>query len=177
MSRANSFFIAELLHRIPNGSQTRQETRERATIVRPQNEVNELENAAFPTLSLPRPVARVALAAIEGSGRFGRRWKAWSRRLGLFDTSNITVLADGAKWIWEEQRKLLTEADGVLDIFHALEHFASAARSVYGDGTDEAAAWLESSRTVALAGAWPAIEQHITTARNTWPDSPAKQQS
>lgn len=43
------------------------------------------------------PVARVAFAAIERSERFGHRWKAWSRRLGLFDLSRITLLADEAK--------------------------------------------------------------------------------
>ena len=43
------------------------------------------------TRSLLAPSARVAFAAIERSDRFGRRWKAWSRRLGLFDTSCITL--------------------------------------------------------------------------------------
>ena len=45
----------------------------------------------------------VAFAAIEKSQRFGSRWKQWARRLGILDPSIVTVLADGAKWIWEEQ--------------------------------------------------------------------------
>lgn len=132
---------------------------------------------AWATRTLPTPVARVAFAAIERSERFGRRWKAWSRRLGLFDISNITLLADGAKWIWEEKRKHLTPAGGVLDIFHNLEHFAAAGRSLYGDGTNEATAWLDKSRQVVLHDDWPAIERHITTTRESFPDSPKKQQS
>jgi hypothetical protein len=130
------------------------------------------------TRNLPKPVARVAFAAIERSDRFGRRWKAWSRRLGLFDVSNITLLADGAKWIWEEKRKHLTQASGVLDIFHNLEHFAATARSLYGECvSDEAADWLETSRKVILTGDWSAIERHITTTRESFPGSPKKQQS
>ena len=97
--------------------------------------------------------------------------------LGLFDISNITLLADGAKWIWEEKRKHLTHANGVLDIFHNLEHFAAAGRSLYGDGTNEATTWLDKSRQVVLHGDWPEIERHITTTRESFPDSPRKQQS
>lgn len=83
--------------------------------------------------TLPAPKVRVAFAAIEKSEDFGRRWKAWRKRLGLADTSAITVLADGAKWIWEEQRKHLRDADGVLDIFHVLEHIAQTAKVLHAD--------------------------------------------
>ena len=93
----------------------------------------------------------MAFAAIEQSGRFGRRWKQWARRLGILDTSNVTVLADGAKWIWEEQLNHLRGAEGVLDIFHALEHIAETARCVYGEGTDEASQWLAKGRTALLS--------------------------
>ena len=51
---------------------------------------------------LPSPHVRVAFAAIEKSDRFGARWGRWTRRLGIRDTSQISVLADGAAWIWEE---------------------------------------------------------------------------
>jgi hypothetical protein len=47
------------------------------------------------------------------------RWNAWRKRLGLVDTSGVSVLADGAKWIWEEQRRQLREAESVLDVHHA----------------------------------------------------------
>jgi len=124
---------------------------------------------------LPRPVARVAFCAIERSDRFGRRWKQWARRLGILDTSHVTVLADGAKWIWEEQIKHLRGADGVLDVFHALEHVAAAARSLHGEGTTEAADWLDSCRGTLLGQGWTAIHNSITTTRESL-TSPAQQQ-
>ncbi len=129
------------------------------------------------TRSLPAPVARVAFAAIERSDRFGRRWNAWSRRLGLFDQSRITLLADGAKWIWEEKRKHLTQAGGVLDIFHNLEHFAAVSRNLYGDGTAAAEKWLETSRQVVLGSDWPEIERHLTATRESLAGAPAREQS
>jgi hypothetical protein len=51
---------------------------------------------------LPAPTVRLAFVAIEDRESFGSRWKAWRERLGLADASAATVLADGAKWIWEE---------------------------------------------------------------------------
>ncbi len=89
------------------------------------------------TRTLPAPRVRVAFAAIEASDRFGSRWSQWCRRLGILDTENITVIADGAKWIREEQLNHLPAAEGMLDIFHAVEHVAETARSVFGEGTPE----------------------------------------
>ena len=45
------------------------------------------------TRDLPKPHTRIAFAAIENSDSFGSRWKAWRKRLGLADTSAITILA------------------------------------------------------------------------------------
>ncbi len=109
---------------------------------------------------LPKPAASVAFAAIEASEDFGRRWKAWCKRLGLQDTSAITVLADGAKWIWEEQRKHLIGAEGVLDIFHALKHVAATAQVLH-QSPAESEAWTTAARTVLLEQGWTGIETMI----------------
>ncbi len=115
--------------------------------------------------TLPAPESRVSFAAIERSDRFGRRWKQWARRLGILDTSNVTVLADGAKWIWEEQLNHLRGAEGVLDIFHALEHVSDTAKKLYGERTPAATAWTDATRSLLLAGGWNAISQHIATTK------------
>ena len=114
---------------------------------------------------LPSPTVSVSFAAIEVSDRFGRRWNQWARRLGILDTSNITVLADGAKWIWEEQLTHLRGASGVLDIYHALQHIAETSRVLFGGGTDEAAAWLDEGRTILIAEGWLGISSFIDATR------------
>ena len=114
---------------------------------------------------LPAPTTRVAFAAIEGSARFGKRWTPWRRRLGILDSSHVTVLADGAKWIWEEQLNHLRGAEGVLDIFHAVEHLASTARTLYGEGTERTAEWLEQGRQALLSDGWQGITQLISQTR------------
>ena len=107
---------------------------------------------------LPRPKVRVPFAAIEKSTDFGKRWKAWRRRLGLPDASAITVLADGAKWIWEEQFKHLHGADGVLDIFHAWQHLWDLSKVLH-DEPEETTLWTDQARTVLLESGWTGIDE------------------
>ena len=125
---------------------------------------------------LPSPHGRVAFAAIEKSDRFGTRWGQWSRRLGIRDTSQITVLADGASWIWEEAAMHFAGASGVLDIYHALEHVEQTAKILCGEGTPAAACWSASARGKLLSGGWPAISQHLAQACKTF-HKPAKRTS
>ena len=67
------------------------------------------------------------------------------------------MLADGAKWIWEEQRKHLTQADGVLDLFHVIEHLTATSQALLGD-PDEAKTWAELARHTLLHEGWDGIE-------------------
>jgi len=122
---------------------------------------------AWATRKLPATNVRVAFAAIEKSDRFGSRWHRWTKRLGIRDTSKVSVLADGARWIWEQASLHLAGADEVLDVYHALEHLAETSRAIHGEGTDAAAAWLEGCRKQLLAGGWPAIVREIAATRKT----------
>jgi hypothetical protein len=119
---------------------------------------------------LPRPHVRVAFAAIEKSDRFVSRWGHWSRRLGVQRTSE---LSDGAPWIWEGASMHFAGHDGVLDIYHALEHVAEATRGLFGEGTEEAAQWLETSREALLSGGWDNMWQVLrdmkeAVSRSRW---------
>ena len=123
--------------------------------------------------TLPRPKVRIAFAAIEKSEEFGRRWKAWRKRLGLPDPSAITVLADGAKWIWEEQRKHLRTAEGVLDIFHAWQHLSDLSKLLH-DQPEDVAAWTDQARSILLRSGWSGIAVLLQTAAETAPDAVAQ---
>jgi hypothetical protein len=128
------------------------------------------------TRTLPAVNSRVAFAAIERSDRFGRRWKQWARRLAILDTSNVSVLADGAKWIWEEQQNHLRGATGVLDIFHAVEHIAEVSRDLFGAGTQEASEWLNDGRKILISRGWSGISEWIAQTRGKF-RSPRKRKS
>lgn len=120
--------------------------------------------AQWDTRTLPAPEVRIAFAAIEESDTFGRRWTAWRRRLGLPDTSAVTVLADGARWIWEEQRKHLRDADGVLDVYHALQHIAATGQALFSQ-TDAATAWTDAARHILLRDGWEGIDAFLTAEK------------
>jgi hypothetical protein len=113
---------------------------------------------------LPSPHVRVAFAAIEKSDRFSARWGRWTQRLGIRDTREISVLADGAAWIWEEVSMHFPRATGVLDIYHALDHITGVAKTIYGEETVRCQRWIESVRSAVLSGGWPAARQRLRTA-------------
>lgn len=115
---------------------------------------------------LPKPHVRVAFAAIEKSQRFGSRWRHWCRRLGILDPARITVLADGAKWIWEEKRNHLWESDGVLDVFHALEHVSDTAKALYGDQTAKTDHFRERGREELLSKGFEGILQLLEDVKH-----------
>jgi len=56
---------------------------------------------------VPAPRARVATAAIRAREALGPQWRRAAARLGVKCTAELTVLADGAKWIWNEAEKNL----------------------------------------------------------------------
>ncbi len=128
------------------------------------------------TRKLPATNVRLAFAAIEKSDRFGSRWSRWAKRLGIRDTSKVSVLADGARWIWEEASMHLGGATEVLDIYHALEHLAETAHVLYGENTEAADAWLDECRDKLLTGGWPSIVRHIVATRKT-ASKPAQKES
>ena len=126
------------------------------------------------TRDLPRPHVRVAFAAIEKSKRFGSRWGRWATRLGIRDTSKMTVLGDGARWIWEESSMHFAGASGVLDVFHAIEKVAGTAKGIYDQ--DAATTWTDAGRDALLTGGWPSIRRQIDDAREAAEASTQKEQ-
>jgi len=98
---------------------------------------------------LPAPSARFAFAAIEEIGEFSPRWRAWAERLGLLD-KRLSVLGDGADWIWDHAALRFDDWKGTLDIFHAGEWLSKAAKAGCGEGKPEAARWLKEARQALL---------------------------
>jgi hypothetical protein len=120
---------------------------------------------AWDTRRLPAPAARVLFGGIETAAHFGPRVRRWAGRLGVRDAAQVTVLADGAAWIWEQAARQLPGSAGLLDIYHAGEHLAACAKALYGEGTAQARAWADAGRQALLAGGWPALAAHTAAAR------------
>jgi hypothetical protein len=97
--------------------------------------------ADYEQRELPAPAVRAVVAAVEEAGAFGERCQAEAQRLGLADPARLTVLGDGAEWIWNLAERRFPGAGQVLDVYHAVEHLAAAGRPAVGDG-GPLRAWL-----------------------------------
>jgi hypothetical protein len=106
---------------------------------------------------LPAPAARVAFAGLRRADSFGGQWRHWASRLGLQQTKDLTVLADGARWIWKQVDRHLPGAQGVLDIYHASAHLHQSAAVLHGEQTQAAHRWVESRRRWLLKGGVAAL--------------------
>lgn len=109
----------------------------------------------------PKPHVRVIQAAIRTGEQLGPGWWRMAVRLGLSDTGSITVLADGARWIWNQLAEHLPGAEGVLDIYHASEHLWAAANAHFGEGRAEAVAWVRQRRESLLRGGASALVREL----------------
>jgi len=109
------------------------------------------------TRVLPAPSASCAFAALADCDTFAATWRVWAAGLGVTDTAALTVIADGAPWIWGAAAAQLPGATGVLDIFHACQHVWAAAAAVHGEGTPGAADWAGRVRDALLRDGWPGL--------------------
>ncbi len=113
---------------------------------------------------LPAPVARTLVAAIEGAEAFAVRMRAEADRLGVTTAADVTVLGDGADWIWNLADVVVPQAGGVLDVYHALEHIADTAKALWGEGTAVMAGQLDAGRAALLSGGKAGLECWIGEA-------------
>ncbi len=110
---------------------------------------------------LPRPTASAAYAAVAECELFSSHWGRRAAALGIDPRGPLTVLGDGAEWIWRAAAVQFPAAAQVLDIFHAAQHIAAAGTALYGEGTAAAARWSEAGRRALLADGWPGVLDHI----------------
>src|SRR5262249_36330536 len=66
----------------------------------------------------------------------------------------LSVLGDGAAWVWNPAAAHFPQARQCLDIYHGAAHLAAAAQRVFGEGTAEARAQAERGRERLLAGGY-----------------------
>lgn len=92
---------------------------------------------------LPQAGVRVASCAIADSRLVGAMWQRWSEQMGLENSSKLSMIADGAPWIWEQARERLSpQASWCVDVYHVSESLHECARSILGEG-DAARSWAE----------------------------------
>ena len=61
------------------------------------------------------------------------------------------MVADGAEWIWREAGKYAATRVQILDFYHGVDHLWIVARTHFGEGSEEASAWLSEQKERLLA--------------------------
>ena len=123
--------------------------------------------------TLPAPTIRTVIAAIEDSERFATRVRAEADRLDVTTAATVTVLGDGAEWIWNLAEEVFPQAEGVLDVYHALEHVGDAVTAVWGDGAEATVAHREAGRRALIADGKAGFERWLATTFATVPEGVA----
>ena len=121
--------------------------------------------AEWDTRRLPPPQARVLFGGIETAEHFGPRIRRWAGRLGIRDPAEVSVLGDGAEWIWNQTAVQLPGARGLLDIYHGSEHLAGCAKVLHGEAAAAARAWVDEGRQALLAEGAAGVQAHLAAAR------------
>lgn len=94
---------------------------------------------------LPEPSANWAWAGVANAGQVGEQLSSMAKRLDWRLGEHVSAVADGAAWIWKQLREQLPEHEGVLDVYHLLEHLHEAGRALHGEG-ESATRWAEEQR-------------------------------
>lgn len=120
--------------------------------------------ADYARRALPPPAVQTVIADIAEAGRFAGRVREEADRLKVTAEPDVTVLADGAEWIWNLAADVFPQAGGVLDFYHAAEHIAAAVKAVWGEGTPEAVAQLDAGRAALASDGKVGWERWLATA-------------
>jgi len=89
------------------------------------------------------PAAASYVASFASAAEFGPRLALEAHRRGLERAAEVVVLGDGAEWIWNLAAEHFPGATQIVDWYHASERIRALGRARYGEGTAEAARWVD----------------------------------
>ncbi len=92
------------------------------------------------------------VGAIETAEAFGVRIYAEAVRRGVQRAALVSVLGDGAPWIWGIAAEHFPGAIQIVDLYHAREHLGDLGKLLYGPGSAESKAWAAARRQALDAG-------------------------
>jgi hypothetical protein len=121
---------------------------------------------------LPEASVRLASCAIADCRLVGAMWQRWSEQMGLEDSSELSVVADGAAWIWQQARvRLSPKASWCVDVYHVSEDLHQCARALLGEG-ETARSWAKTELEELIASGGPRYIERLnqTIAATTRPD-------
>ena len=102
-------------------------------------------------------------AGLWDADTFGRHQYAEGLRCGFDRVAHASSVNDGAMWIARMTDTNVPHAQFIVDWTHSKAHLWAVGQAVYGEGTPEAAGWVEQRETELWAGA----VEHVLEALET----------
>jgi hypothetical protein len=127
----------------------------------------------FGKRDLPKPSVRHVIAAIEEAEKFGLRCQTEAKRIGLADNENLTILGDGAEWIWNLSSERFAGAEQNLDIYHATEYLGDLARAGFDGDAAASKAWTGRAQVALVADGWAGVCEFVHTSTAEMCNCPA----
>jgi hypothetical protein len=111
---------------------------------------------------LPEPSARLAWCAIAPCEKVGASWTRMFKHVGGKKDTPLSVIADGAKWIWDQAKKRLpgSNVQWVVDIYHVSQHLHDCGKARLGEGP-AARQWADEQRMKLIEEGGPRFVQHL----------------
>ena len=110
---------------------------------------------------LPAPTVRSVVAAVEESSVFGERCAKEAARLELTDPEELSVLGDGAEWVWNLSAAHFPGADELLDVWHGAEQIADGAKAACVAGTEAAKVQMERGKQRLLEDGYWGVKEWV----------------
>jgi hypothetical protein len=128
-------------------------------------------------LKLPKPHVSVAFAAIETKEVFRHHWGVRARLLEV-ENETISILADGAHWLWDAAQMEFAKREEILDVYHALEHLSDCGKILYGNSTKEYEKWRDETTLELMWNGFEGMDrrlQHIGEVAENAEDAEKKE--
>lgn len=115
--------------------------------------------------ALPKPTIQFAFAQITGCQRLASSLPHWKKRLKIHAPWDVAITTDGAKWIENVLDVHFPNADRLLDIFHACEHFRTMFKGLFREKATRKE-HFERFSNAALSRGWEGLCDEFTALKN-----------
>ena len=121
--------------------------------------------------TLNPPTVRLAVCGIAHCDLIGASWERLVETLGLPEDIQMSVIADGAKWIWDQAAKRFTSpnVEWVVDVYHVMLYLFAAAAAL---GTRAAEQWVAKRVVELIEMGGPKFIEHLQAAGPPDPSPP-----
>jgi hypothetical protein len=121
-----------------------------------------VDSSRWDDRQLPQHTSRFAFCGIAESTLFASTWASTATRLGVDPlSSKLTILGDGAEWIWNRASEQFPHGQQVLDVYHALQYVSQGAKAIFGDGTAEAKQFTDRGRQLLLSDGYAGVTDWV----------------